>query len=63
MGLGAGRGATLLKLVVDNPANDSTTGSRENTVSDADHTQSLKIVPDVAKPESGPGKPLGGDAT
>src|SRR3984893_7372141 len=56
-------GATVLKLVVDNPANGHTAGNGEKTVPDADHAQNLETVPEPGNPESGPEKPSEGDAT
>ena len=56
-------GATVLKLVVDNPANGPTAGSGRKAVTDADHTQSPRTVPNPDNPESSPEKPLDGDAT
>ena len=56
-------GVTVLKLVVDNPANGPTAGSGKKAVTDADHTQSPETVPNPDNPESGPEKPLDGDAT
>ena len=41
-------GATVLKLVVDNPANGHTAGSGEKTVPDADHAQNPETVPEPA---------------
>ena len=38
-------GATVLKLVVDNPPNGPTAGSGEKTVPDADHAQNPETVP------------------
>ena len=56
-------GATVLKLVVDNPANGPTAGRGGKTVPDADHAQNPETVPDPANPQSGSKKPLDGDAT
>jgi putative DNA primase/helicase len=53
-------GATVLKLVVDNPANGHIAGSGEKTVPDADHAQNPETVPEPANPESGPEKPPDG---
>ena len=56
-------GATVLKLVVDNPANEHSAGSGEKTVPGADHAQSLESVPGPGDPESGPEKLPESDAT
>jgi hypothetical protein len=57
-------GATVLKLVVDNPANGPTAGGGgEKTVPDADHTQNPETVPQPRNPESGREKPADGDST
>ena len=56
-------GATVLKLVVDNPAKGPFAGSGEKTVPDADHARNPETVSEPRNPESGLGKPLDGDAT
>ena len=56
-------GATVLKLVVDNPAKGPFAGSGEKTVPDADHARNPETVSEPRNPESGLEKPLDGDAT
>jgi hypothetical protein len=56
-------GATVLKLVVDNPANGHTAGSGEKTVPDADHAQNRETVPEPGNQESGSEKPPESHAT
>ncbi len=56
-------GATVLKLVVDNPEHGPTAGSGENTVPDADRTQNPETVPEPRNPESGRGTPADCDST
>ena len=56
-------GATVLKLVVNNPANGPTAGSGGKMVPNADHARNPETVPNPDNPESGPEKPLDGDAT
>jgi hypothetical protein len=56
-------GATVLKLVVDNPANGHTAGSGEKTVPDADHGQNRETVPEPGNQESGSEKPPESHAT
>ena len=56
-------GATVLKLVVNNPANGPTAGSGEKPVPDADHPQNPDTVPELRDPENGREQPPDGDST